>query len=205
MEECKTISPSILKAAEEEALKPIIPDDGSGITSIDDMVKLIGEKNGGSRQKGGDMSKCAMILATLLCVIGTAGGALAFAVACKKYNISLENLEAAKKTLEGYLVGCETIEGIALRKVGEPYSILPTCSDVTLKIEKIAVEISELMKKAPGGFMTAALQGWTVAVSIATTICAGVCSMKKGGLKNKSKKYRKKGSKSRKLRKTNKN
>jgi hypothetical protein len=200
MEECKTIDPSTIKEAADNATKPIVNDDGSHITTIDDMVKLISEKNGGSRQKGGEMTKCTLILATILCSISTVGGIMAFTAACQKYGVTLENLQAAKQSLEGYLVGCDTIEGIAARKLGAPYSLLPTCSDVTSKIEHITVEIAELMKKAPGNIVIAATQGWHVATLLAGGICAGVgiCS-KKGGFKNKSKNYRKQ------IRKTKKN
>ena len=197
MEECKTIDPSILKEAAEDAKKPIVKDDGSNVITIDDMVKLISEKNGGSRQKGGEMTKCTLILATILCSISAVGGIMAFTAACQKYGVTLENLQAAKQSLEGYLVGCETIEGIAARKLGAPYSLLPTCSDVTSKIENITVEIAELMKQAPGNIVTAATNGWHVATLLAGGICAGICSIK-GGSKNKSKKYRKQ------IRKTNK-
>jgi len=191
MEECKPRDPVILQQASEDAMKPILKDDGSHITTIDDMVKMISQKKGGSKQKGGEMANCTFILATILCTLTTVGGIMAFTAACQKYGVSLESLQAAKKSLEGYLIGCDTIEGIAARKLGAPYSIIPTCSDTTAKIESITVEIAELMKNAPGNMITAATNGWTTATLIAGGICTAVCSIRKGGSKKKSKRHRK--------------
>lgn len=200
--ECKVVSPSEEKKALAVAQKKILRDDGSHVTSINDIVKLIKEQQKGGSQKGGvDLAKCTTVLAGILCAMTAVGGIMAFSAACNKYGVTLEQLQAAKKALEVSLAGCDTVEGIAARKLAANYSVIPSCSDVTSKIENVAVEIAELMKKAPGTFISAATNSWGAATAAAGTLCAGICYLTKkdGGKKSRKNKKTKRSRKQRRI------
>ena len=154
----------------------------------------------GSSIKVFQSANCTIIIAVILCALTAVCGIMAFTAACQKYGINLENLQATKNALEGFLVGCDTIEGIAARKLSAPYSVLPTCSDVTSKIENVTTEIAELMKNAPRNMITAVTSSWSTATLLAGGICAGIYSIKsRGGLESKSQKYKNKYLKLRKI------
>jgi len=207
-EGCKLVSTTKKQEGLAKAKEDILKDDGSHITSINDMVKLISEKKGG--QKGGvvDLAMCTKVLAIVLCVITTGGGVWAFSVACQTHGVSLQQLEAAKDVLEKSLLGCSNIQGIAARKLAANYSPIPACSDVTLKIEYVVNEIANLMKQSPSYASFAyetATKGWTAATASASALCGGICYFqnKKGGKKSKKNKKPKKSRKQK--RKTRKN
>ena len=152
------------------------------------------------------MASCTTVLAGVLCAMTAVGGIMAFSAACHKYGVNLEQLEKAKDTLKVSLTGCGTAEGVAARMLASKYSTIPSCSDVTSKIENITLEIAELMKTAPKSVIATASKGWDSAVAAAGIICGGLCMLTKkrdGGKKSRNNKKSKKSRKQR--RKTKKN
>ena len=208
---CKIITEEEKIEAIEMADKKIVKDDGTGIETINQMLKRVkqneggnkqkGRKQKGSKQKGGKGELCAAILATIL-LVSIAGGVLAFSIACQKYNISYADLEQYKNTLEIALKGCGTVEGVMAREMASQITLAPNCSDVTRRIETVTNDIAALMKTAPS-IASNLITGWNSALAAATVLCAGTAgTCKKGGgskKKNKSKRHRKR------MRKTKKN